>query len=291
MKNFWITFPCLILFFILSLFVGSLGESLFIQIFSVLLISILVLPAYYRKFPRKWKAGRRLKTHFAFSFSIVLMLQLFSSFRLGVMKEKAFDHRFGHLSGPFRPVYAVWPFQYVIGKLYRLAPLELRVSFYQKEDSARVRRVFRDVDADFSRSLLCYEKDRATCYLAVMKSSAKNFPLGTHGTITLFEKGAELLKKEERLKPSFHKLHLKQSSELLSLVSLLSARPETEISQYVPGFPESTQHPELLKLVDKDRKARQILAHQNSGRSIASRKDVYLEDTFIELEVDISSLD
>ncbi len=270
-------FPCAILFFLLTLFVGIFDESLILQMSFILLFSILLIPIYYDQLPRRWSVTRKLRTHFIFTFSWVMLLHMGFQFRMGVMKEKSFNYQYAHLSGPFRTVYSVMPFQFLISNIYRAAPINLRIKIYQNEDIARVDRIEREVNSEFSRSLICYEKDKASCFISVVKASHVTSPTGTNGTVALFEKGSKFLKAEELLHPDKHQVHVQQSLELLKLIGLLASREDTELSHLVPGFPENTTRPEILALLQKEKKARFLLAHQNdiiprkAGRKIAGK--------------------
>lgn len=267
------------MFFILSLFTGVFDGLQIIQFLYVLLISFFLIPIYYDHMPRKWNANRKIRTHLVFSFSVIVLLQLGYYFRLGVMKVHAYDYRFGHQSGPFRVIYSTVPFQYVIQSLYHATPLAFRIGLYQKEDVTRISRIESDVDSDFTRMLLCYEKDRPTCFLEVMKSSATTAPTGTAGTLALYEKGASFIHDEEILFPENHSDHVKQSKEFLRLIVNLSTNPQTDINHFVPGFPEKLDHPELAVLVKNEKKQRFLLAHKDpvvreiSGRRIAGKKE------------------
>lgn len=166
------------------------------------------------------------------------------------MKDKAYDYQFGHLSGPFRTVYATLPFQFAIDQIYHLLPLNDRVAMYQFEDMARIRRIQQEVNDDFIRSLLCYEKDRATCFMKIVRATAKEHPPGTAGTMALYEEGTDLLKSGEK----------KNIIELEMIVKSLSERPDTVIQYYVPGFPEKEVSADMTLLMKKEKKIRDLLS-------------------------------
>ncbi|MES2526019.1 MAG: hypothetical protein V4598_02995 [Bdellovibrionota bacterium] len=270
-------FPCALLFFFLTLFVGIFDESLILQMSFILLFSVLLIPIYYDQLPPRWSVSRKLRTHFIFTFSWVMLLHVGFQFRMGVLKEKSFNYQYAHLSGPFRTLYSVMPVQFLLSNVYRATPLNIRIKIYQTEDLARVERIEKEVNSEFSRSLICYEKDKATCFINVVKASHVTSPTGTNGTVALFEKGSKFLKEEETLRPELHQVHVQQSLELLKLIGLLATREDTELSHLVPGFPEDTKRPELITLLQKEKKARFILAHQNdiiprkAGRKIAGK--------------------
>ncbi len=270
-------FPCALLFFLLTLIVGIFDESLILQMFFILLFSFLLVPVYYDQLPRRWSVTRKLRTHMIFTFSWVMLLHFGFQFRMGIMKEKSFNYQYAHLSGPFRTLYSARPVQFLISNIYRVTPLNIRINIYQAEDLARVGRIEREVSSEFGRSLLCYSKDKATCFINVVKSSHVMNPTGTNGTIALFEKGSKFLKEEESRLPEMHQLHLKQSLELLKLIGSLATREDTEINHYIPGFPEKTDRADLLNMLKKEKKARFLLAHQHDiiprkiGRKIAGK--------------------
>ncbi len=249
------TIPFGLIFFFLSLFAGIFDESVVFQTIAIVACSVLFIPAYFDKLPKKWSVIRKLRTHFLFSLSLIMLLNLGYTFRSGVLKEKAFNYRFGHLSGPFRVLYATQPFQFVIGKIYRLAPLRNRITIYQFEDVARVKLIQKEVSDDFSRSLLCRDKDEAACFVNIVKTSSAAHAPGTAGTLAIYEDGTDILRKGVGL-------HKKEGMELLKLVTSLSDRPETEIHHYIPGFPEFTGDSDLKKLMKGEQKVRYILAHQ-----------------------------
>ncbi|MFL5786136.1 MAG: hypothetical protein ACJ76H_16070 [Bacteriovoracaceae bacterium] len=275
MWNIFFVFPCIVLFFFLSLFAGIFDDLVLIQALYILLISFLLLPLYYDHLPRKWDASRRVRTHIVFSLSMIMFLHAGHYFKMGVQKHHTYDYRYGHLSGPFRFMYSTFPVQFVIGGLYELSPLNYRIGLLQKEDVTRVDRIHKDVDSDFARTLLCYEKDRASCFLAIMKSSVALAPTGTAGTMSLYEKGANFLREEEILDPEKHDLHVSQSREFLNLIATLSTDPDTDVGHVVSGFPLETTRSDLVKLVKNEKKVRFHLSHldpivsQSRGRKLA----------------------
>ncbi len=257
----WFVIPCALLFILSTLCVGIFDDLFLLQIVIVVGVSFLLLPAYYDRLPRKWTIGRKVRTHIVFSLSIIALLYLGYAFRLGVMKEKSYDYRFGYYSGPFRILYSAKAVQFVIESLYELAPLKYRIGLFQAEDLKRVSLLKKDVHSDQSRFLLCYDKDRSWCFLQVMKSSAKAHPPGTAGTLALLEVEAQYLKEAFQLHPERQFQHLKESAELLNLITQLSTSPETELKNLVPGFPQETREPVLTKLLKKEKKVRFTLSH------------------------------
>lgn len=270
-------FPCAVLFFLLTLMVGIFDESLILQMFFILLFSFLLIPIYYDQLPSRWSASRKVRTHLIFTVSWVMLLHLGSYFHMGLAKERTFNHQYAHLSGPFRTLYSIKPVQFLIGNIYRATPLNMRINIYQSEDLARVKHIEREVNSDFGRSLLCYGKDKASCFINVVRASHVSHPTGTMGTISLFEKGAKLLKEEENLSPEKHQIHVQHSLELLKLIGSLATREDTEIGRFIPGFPVKTNRADLQAMMKKEKKARFILAHQNdiipkkNGRKIAGK--------------------
>src|SRR5690349_4905921 len=111
MWNFWFVTPCALLFILSTFFVGIFDDLLILQTLMIVLFSFLLLPAYYDRLPRRWSVSRKVRTHIVYSLSIVALLHMGSAFRLGVMKERSYDYRFGHYSGPFRMIYSAAPFQ------------------------------------------------------------------------------------------------------------------------------------------------------------------------------------
>ncbi len=257
--------------------VGIFDEIFILQMFFILLFSFLLIPIYYDQLPRKWSASRKVRTHLIFTFSWVMLLHVGYQFRLGVLKESSFNYQYAHNSGPFRTLYSFKPVQFLISNIYRATPLNMRINIYHSEDLARVRHIENEVKSEFGRSLICYGKDKASCFINVVKASHVTYPTGTMGTVSLFEKGSGFIKEEEKLFPEKHQLHIKQSLELLKLIGALATREDTEISHFIPGFPENTNRPELLSMMKKEKKARFILAHQNdiiprkAGRKIAGK--------------------
>ncbi len=258
MKHLLISIPFGLIFFFLSLFAGIFEESFLFQTVAIVACSILLIPAYFDKLPGKWSVIRKLRTHFIFSLSVIMLLNLGYTFRSGVKKENAFNYRFGHLSGPFRVLYSTPPFQFVIGKIYRFAPLRNRISIFQFEDVARIKSIQKEVNEDFSRSLLCGNRDEANCFLNILRATVKAHPPGTAGILAIYEDGTDILRMGKGL-------HEKEGTELLRLVTSLSDRPETEIQHFVPGFPEFTGDLDLQRILKGDHKVRYILAHQTEG--------------------------
>ena len=270
-------FPCAVLFFLLTLMVGIFDEIFILQMFFILLFSFLLIPIYYDQLPRKWSASRKIRTHLIFTFSWVMLLHVCYQFRMGILKENSFNYQYAHHAGPFRTLYSFKPVQFLIGNIYRATPLNMRIHIYHSEDLARVRHIEKEVTSEFGRSLLCYGKDKASCFINVVKASHVSHPTGTMGTVSLFETGSKFLREEEKQFPDNHQIHVQQSLELLRLIGSLATREDTEISHFIPGFPENTKRQDLLTLMKKEKKARFILAHQNdiipkkNGRKIAGK--------------------
>lgn len=255
---------CAFIFFLLTLVVGIFDGNFILQTFFIVLISFLLLPYYYDNLPRKWGVSRRVRLHLIFSVSVIMLLNLANVFRLGVLKEHSYSYRFGYYSGPFRTVYSLPPFQFLIGGIYQLAPLKYRIGIFQAEDIGRVERLKSDVSSENLRSFMCYEKEEGKCFLKVMTSSVRAFPTGTAGTISFFEKIGSALRKDEVLFPENHLQHVKESTELLKLASVLATNPDTELRQLIPDFPGRSQldDPELIKLLKKEKNARYALTHK-----------------------------
>lgn len=249
MKQIFIAIPLITLFFLLTLFTGIFEDSFLFQSIAIIASSIILIPLYFDKMPRKWSFLRKLRTHFVFAIAVVSLLNVGYFFRAGVMKERAYDYQFGHLSGPFRTIYATLPFQFVIDQIYQQLPLDYRVSIYQFEDVARMRSINQEVSDNFVRELLCYEKDRKTCFMKIVKETAVKHPPGTAGTVVLYEQGSDILKSEKNELLEFGKI-----------IGNLSERPDTVITQYVPGFPESSVTPELQVILRKEQKIRDLLS-------------------------------
>lgn len=264
MWQIWFVLPCAFLFFLLTLFVGVFDSSIVLQTFVIILLSFLLLPAYYDKLPRKWAAPRKVRTHLVFSLSVILLLHLAYVFRLGVMKEKSFDHRLGYNSGPFRTIYSVAPFQFAIHQLYQLAPLRYRVRISLAEDAARVHKIEEDLSSETKRSLVCPNKELTECLLKVMRASVKAAPLGSAG-ILAFEKNAKAnLLEEVRSHPENYYAHVKLSGELQKFIVLMASNPDTEIRSLVSGIPQKGLEAELKELLKKEKKRRFTLVHSSA---------------------------